>query len=180
MDLLFHFLFAFAIYPIARLYWKKVFIPSFSWGGNWINYTTQAVGWLLIPLWLYWGYSLSGFLGFAYGGYLPRAIESLVGVYALVWFAVVVGMAVYAWIRVDEEYESHGRKSNADATPPKTKLPAFMQEYLDSVRKEPEKEADTSGTKTPSSTQEYIREESKKKIDHSTDAKYFIDKYSKK
>lgn len=141
MDLFIHFIFAFAIYPVKKMYWKKIFFPSLNWGNMWwwLNYPLQAMGWMLILLWLYWGYCLSDFCGFTYSRYVPRAAENLIGIYTFIWVAVVIGMAVYAWIKANKEYESHYRKNKSDFTSKKTELPPFVQEYLNNVNKESKK-----------------------------------------
>ncbi len=122
MELFFHFMFAFAIYPVKKLYWTRVHFPRIK--GNWIDYIFLTVGWSLIFLWFYLGARMSDLYA---EQHTSSSVEVLVGVYILIWFAIVVGMAVYAWIKAEDELKYQYRKN---------KLPQFMQDFLDNAERE--------------------------------------------
>lgn len=140
MDLLVHVLLGLAIYPVSRLYWKRIFYPSINWEPYWISYITQTVGWLLLPLW--WFFGVGSMIDYTDREYVPIILSQLGNAYLLIWIVGVFGLAIYAWLHAEEAHEDEFRRKEAakNMRHPESGLPMFMHEFLESEKKRSNKQ----------------------------------------
>lgn len=118
MDLLLHFIFCLAIYPIKRLYWlafDKMLPQRLSlWPWGFIALLVALIGWALIPLWIILGYLFAEKIGMVmtFGDErweiisdlpelecIPEVYLSLGNLYYVVWLWGVIVLGVYAWLK---------------------------------------------------------------------------------